>query len=123
LLIIQSKIVESTSLVGALDSSDAELIYKKEDNDDSSSDSDSDSDDVAIETMPIEIKARVAHTTFYSERNQLEANLGFSAFENGEPVYAEIDAEGGDLHRWIPKFSAASSCCSLRCKEGSLPCR
>jgi hypothetical protein len=90
--------------MGALDSSDAELIYKKEeDHNDSDSDSDSDSDDVAIETMPIEIKARVAHTTFYSERNQLEANLGFAAFENGEPVYAEIDAEGGDLHKWIPK--------------------
>jgi hypothetical protein len=53
--------------------------------------------------MPIEIKARVAHTTFYSERNLLEANCGFAAFENGEPVYVEIDAEGGDLHKWIPK--------------------
>jgi hypothetical protein len=53
--------------------------------------------------MPIEIKARVAHSTFYSERNQLEANLGFAAFEEGEPVYTEIDAEGGNLHKWIPK--------------------
>jgi hypothetical protein len=53
--------------------------------------------------MPIEIKARVAHSTFYSERNQLEANLGFAAFEDGEPVYVEIDAEGGELHKWIPK--------------------
>jgi hypothetical protein len=53
--------------------------------------------------MPIEIKARVAHSTFYSERNQLEANLGFKAFEDGEPVYVEIDAEGGQLHKWIPK--------------------
>jgi hypothetical protein len=88
LFIIQSKTVESTSLVGALDSSDAELIYKKEDNDDSSSGSDS--DDVAIETMPIEIKARIAHTTFYSERLLLEANLGLSAYENGEPFYVEI---------------------------------
>jgi hypothetical protein len=82
--------------------SDAELIYKKEeDNDDSSSDSDS--DDIAIETMPIEIKVRVAHTTFYSSRLQLEANRGFSAFENGDPIYVEIDAEGGDLYKWIPK--------------------
>jgi hypothetical protein len=94
--------VESTSITGALDSSDAELIYKKEE-DHNGSDSDSDSDDVAIETMPVEIKARVAHATFYSERNQLEANLGLAAFENGEPVYVEIDAEGGDLHKWIPK--------------------
>jgi hypothetical protein len=90
--------VESTSLMGALDSSDAELIYKKEDDDDSDDDS-----DAALELMPIEIKARVAHTTFYSERLLLEANLGLAAYENGEPVYAEIDAEGGDLHKWIPK--------------------
>jgi hypothetical protein len=53
--------------------------------------------------MPIEIKARVANTTFYTERELVEANLGFRAFENGEPVYVEIDAEGGDLHKWIPK--------------------
>ena len=53
--------------------------------------------------MPIEIKARVAHSTFYAERHQLEANLGLAAYENGEPVYHEIDAEEGDLHKWIPK--------------------
>ena len=100
-------IVESTSITGALDSSDAELIYKKEeDNDDSNSGSDSDSEDGnnnETDTMPIEIKARVAHTTFYTERELIEANLGFKAFENGEPVYVEIDAESGQLHKWIPK--------------------
>jgi hypothetical protein len=53
--------------------------------------------------MPIEIKARVAHTTFYSERLLLEANLGLAVFENGEPVYDKIDAEGRDLYKWIPK--------------------
>ena len=53
--------------------------------------------------MPIEIKARVAHSTFYSERQLIEANLGLAAYERGEPYYVEIDAEGGDLHKWIPK--------------------
>jgi hypothetical protein len=87
-----------------LDSSDAELIYKKEDHaaNDSGSDTDDD-DDIAIETMPIEIKARVAHSTFYSERQLIEANLGLAAYERGEPYYVEIDAEGGELHKWIPK--------------------
>jgi hypothetical protein len=95
--------VESTSLTGVLDSSDAELIYKKEQVDDYNSDSDDGGDDGITHTMPIEIKARVAHSTFYSERQLVEANLGFKAFENGEPVYVEIDAESGDLHKWIPK--------------------
>jgi hypothetical protein len=43
--------------------------------------------------MPIEIKARVAHSTFYSERQLIEANLGLAAYESGEPFYVEIDAE------------------------------
>ncbi|OEU22028.1 hypothetical protein FRACYDRAFT_232182 [Fragilariopsis cylindrus CCMP1102] len=101
----ETPVVESTSITGALDSSDAELIYKKEDHavNDSGSDTDDDDDDIAIETMPIEIKARVAHSTFYSERQLIEANLGLAAFESGEPWYVEIDAEGGELHKWIPK--------------------
>ena len=57
--------------------------------------------------MSIEIKARVAHTTFYAERHQLETNVeateGMAAFENGEPVYHSINAEGGELQKWIPK--------------------
>ena len=57
--------------------------------------------------MPIEIKARVTHSTFYSERDHLEINVeaskGYQAYENGEPIYTEIDAEGGDLFKWIPK--------------------
>jgi hypothetical protein len=96
--------VESTSITGALDSSDAELVYKIEGGVANGSDSDTDDDDdIAIETMPIEIKARVAHSTFYSEREQVEANSGLAAFEHGDPVYFEIDAEGGELHKWIPK--------------------
>ena len=87
---------------GVVDSSDAELVYTK-DSDDSDSDSDDDSIITSLHTIPIEIKARVAHTTFYAERHQLEANLGLAAYENGEPVYQEIDAEGGQLHKWIPK--------------------
>ncbi|OEU17716.1 hypothetical protein FRACYDRAFT_238144 [Fragilariopsis cylindrus CCMP1102] len=100
----ETPVVESTSITGALDSSDAELIYKKEDHaaNDSGSDTDDD-DDIAIETMPIEIKARVAHSTFYSERQLIEANFGLAAYESGKPYYVEIDAEGGELHKWIPK--------------------
>ncbi|OEU09246.1 hypothetical protein FRACYDRAFT_248581 [Fragilariopsis cylindrus CCMP1102] len=100
----ETPVVESTSITGALDSSDAELIYKKEDHaaNDSGSDT-NDDDDIAIETMPIGIKARVAHSTFYSERQLIEANLGLAAYERGEPYYVEIDAEGGELHKWIPK--------------------
>ena len=53
--------------------------------------------------MPIEIKARFTYTTFYAERHQLEANFRLAIYENGEPVYHEIDAEGGELHQWILK--------------------
>ena len=57
--------------------------------------------------MPIKIKARVTHSTFYSERDHLEINVeaskGYQAYENGEPIYTEIDAKGGDLFKWIPK--------------------
>lgn len=90
--------------------SDAEFIYSKEDG--SSSDSESDSrseiDDGAMDKlMPIEIKARVTHSTYYTERNQLEINVeatkGYMAYKNGEPIHAEITAEGGELHKWIPK--------------------
>ena len=45
--------VESTSLIGALDSSDAELIFKKEEDNDDSSGSDTDTDDGIVHTMPI----------------------------------------------------------------------
>ena len=87
---------------GVVDLSDKELVYTK-DLDDSDSDSDDNSSIASLHTMPIGIKARIAHTTFYTERHQLEANLGLAAFENGEPVYHEINAEGGELHKWIPK--------------------
>ena len=83
------------------------MFYTK---DDVSNTSDSNNDDNIIDslsTMPIEIKARVAHTTFYAERHQLETNVeateGMAAFENGEPVYHSINAEGGELQKWIPK--------------------
>ena len=83
------------------------MFYTK---DDVSNTSDSNNDDNIIDslsTMPIEIKARVAHTTFYAKRHQLETNVeateGMAAFENGEPVYHSINAEGGELQKWIPK--------------------
>ena len=86
---------------GVVDSLDGEFVYTK---DEVSDNSDSDDDDNLIDllfTMPIEIKARVAHTTFYAKRHQLDTNVeatkGLAAFENGEPVYHEINAEGGSL--------------------------
>ena len=85
-----------------IDLSDAELVYTK-DSDDSDSDSDNDSIIASLHTMPVETKARIAHTTFYVQRHQLEANFGLAAYENGEPVYHKINAEGGGLHKWIPK--------------------
>ena len=89
---------------GVVDLSDAEFMYTNNSN---GSDSDSDDDSIiaSLHTMMIEIKAHVAHTTFCAERHQLEANLGLTAYESGEPVYHEIDAEGGELNRWIPKHN------------------
>ena len=60
---------------GVVDSSDGEFVYTK---DEVSDNSDSDDDDKLIDsllTMPIEIKAKVAHTTFYAKRHQLETNI------------------------------------------------
>jgi len=57
--------------------------------------------------MPIEINARVTHSTFCAERYLLESNVetskGLMAYENGKPIYIEINAEGGELHKWISK--------------------
>jgi hypothetical protein len=85
----ETPLVASTQIKGALDSSDAELVYEHEDG--------------TIGVIPVELKARLAHSTFYDERNQLEANLGFQAWENGDPVYVELDAESEDFNKWIPK--------------------
>ena len=87
----ETPLVSSNEIKGALDSSDAELVYKMN------------GDDTTIHTMPIELKARLSHSTFYDERNRLESNLGFAAWENGHPVYVELDAESEEFHRWIPK--------------------
>ena len=77
---------------GALDSSDAELVYSIR------------GDDEQSFAMPIEIKARVAATTFFAERHQLESNLGLAAFESRlDPTYVELDAETDDVWKWIPK--------------------
>ena len=90
LAIHETPLVASNEIEGALDSSDAELVYKM------------DGDDT-IRVMPVELKARLAHSTFYDERNRLEANLGLGAWENGDPIYVELDAESNEFHRWIPK--------------------
>jgi len=82
-------LVASTVIEGSLDSSDGELIFT--------------TDDGSIGTMPIELKARLAHSTFYDERHRLEANCGLQAWENGEPIYVELDAESDEFNKWIPK--------------------
>ena len=108
LAIYETPLVESSleSLPDSfLDSSDAELVYSNRDGDSDDEDSD---DEGVVESlaMPIEIKSRVSLSTFYAERLRVEANLGHQAFENdGEPHYIELDAEGEDLSKWIPKHT------------------
>ena len=87
--IYETPLVESTVITGVLDSSDAELVYEK--------------DDGSIGVLPVELKARLAHSTFYDERNRMECNLGFQAWENGEPIYVELDAESEAFYKWLPK--------------------
>ena len=93
-------------MIGVVDSSDGEIVYTKDDVSDTSDSDDDDNIVNSIYTMLIEIKARVAHTTFYTKRHQVETNIevseGLVAFENGEPVYHEINTEGGELQKWIP---------------------
>ena len=48
---------------------------------------------------------RVSHSTFYDERNRLEANHGLQAWENSQPVYTQLEAESEEFRKWLPKSS------------------
>ena len=107
--IYESPLVVSKEDNFFLDSSDAELVYKynrinNDDNEDDDDDDDDDDDNSSpLNCMPVEVKSRLAHSTFYDERNRLYANDGLAAWENSRPVYTELDAEGDELRRWLPK--------------------
>ena len=75
-------------------------MYARENADTSSDteDDDDDDDDDDAETMPIEIKSRLSHSTFYDERENLRANDGLVAWQQGRPVYHEVDAESKELY-------------------------
>ena len=49
--------------------------------------------------MPIEIKSRLSHTTFYDERDCLQVNLGFNAWTDSEASYVELETESEELFR------------------------
>jgi hypothetical protein len=82
------------------DSSDGIATYYEE-----GSEQSDDEGDYDTKILPIEVKSRIASSTFFRERRNLESVLGAAAWENGEPVYAHIDAEDRQLHAWIPKES------------------
>ena len=48
-----------------------------------------------------------------SELNNIESHVqalkGYKAYERGDPIYVEIDAESGDLYKWIAKKKKASN--------------
>ena len=103
--IYESPLVQSTERIFDLDSTDAELVYTERTarNDDDLESSDEDDDRSELKTMPIEIKSRLSHSTFYEERERFITNLGVEQWEKDEPVYVEVDAENQDFFRWIPK--------------------
>jgi hypothetical protein len=99
--VYETPLVESTSSSYFLDSADAELVFTRDVA--SNSGSDSEDDDDTLYTIPVEIKSRLSHTTFYDERERQQANLGFNAWENNQPSYVELDAASDEFFRWIPK--------------------
>ena len=86
------------------DSADGIATYYEQEDEEASEQSD-DEGDYETKILPIEVKSRIASSTFFRERHNLESALGAAAWENGEPVYAHIDAEDRKLHEWIPKES------------------
>ena len=104
--IYETPLVQSNDQPFFKDSADGELVYTRENedtDDDDDNDDDDDDDDVQLDTMPIEIKSRLSYSTFYDERENLRANKGIVAWQQGRPVYHELDAEDDELFRWIPK--------------------
>lgn len=88
-------------------SADAELVYMRRMDDfldqlnyekltatePTDCDNDDHSNDDLLRTMPIEIKSRLSHSTFYDERGRLRTNRGLEAWENDQPDYVELHAE------------------------------
>jgi hypothetical protein len=97
-------LVEKRRAKAFKDSSDGIAIYYEQEDEEASEQSD-DEGDYETKILPIEVKSRIASSTFFRERHNLESVLGAAAWENGEPVYAHIDAEDRQLHDWIPKES------------------
>ena len=102
--IYESPLVQSNDQPFFKDSADGELVCTRE-NADTSSDTedDDDDDDGDVEIIPVEVKSRLSHSTFYDERENLRANDGLVAWQQGRPVYHEVDAESRELFSWIPK--------------------
>ena len=100
--IYESPLVVSKDHNYFLDSADAELVYR-EDNQRDDDDDDDDDDEGILHSIPVEIKSRLSHSTFYDERNRLEANHGLQAWEDSQPVYTELDAESEEFRKWLPK--------------------
>ena len=102
--IYESPLVVSKDHPYFLDSADAELVYTHNDNgEDDDDDDDNDDGDGTLNSVPVEIKSRVSLSTFYDERNRLEANHGLQAWEDSQPVYIELNAEGEEFRKWLPK--------------------
>ena len=105
--IYESPLVVSKGHNYFLDSADAELVYSysamNEDNESDDDANDDDANDVVLNSIPVEIKSRLAHSTFYDERDRLLANEGRDAWENSQPVYTELDAESDEFCTWLPK--------------------
>lgn len=106
--IYESPLVVSKDHNYFLDSADAELVYRedKERDDDDDDDDDANANanaNGALNSMPVEIKSRLSHSTFYDERDRLLANEGRDACENAQPVYTELDVESNLFRRWLPK--------------------
>lgn len=70
------------------------------DSDDDSLSSDEDNETLAV---PVEIKSRLAHSSFHAERHNLEALEGLRAYEAGDPVYTQVNHN--ELYHWIPMQS------------------
>ena len=101
--VYESPLVVSKDHNYFLDSADAELVYRKDSERDDDDDDDNDDDAGTHHSCPVEIKSRLAHSTFYDERDRLLANEGRDAWENAQPVYTELDAESEEFRKWLPK--------------------
>ena len=102
-----SPLVEHINKPYFVDSADGELVYslQNEEIESESEDNDEQESEEIIDCMPIEFKARLSIGTFFSERNNMAANLGAEVWENGEPVYLHMRADDPNFFKWIPRSS------------------